>query len=89
VTAAAFAFWVVALLNWRSKLEVGTVAARRRAVRMGRPPGPPESVRRNRVATTLTDAELQALEKLAVNRGLPLGTLIHELLARALRARNR
>lgn len=52
---------------------------------MGRPPGPPESVRRNRVATTLTDAELQALTKLADSRGLPLGTMLYELVSKALR----
>jgi len=51
---------------------------------MGRPPGPPEQVRRNRVTTTLTDAELRTLERMAVNRGLPAGTMLYELVKRAL-----
>jgi hypothetical protein len=55
---------------------------------MGRPPGtggPPENVRRNRVAVLVTDAELLALERLAQAREMPLGTVAYELLARALR----
>lgn len=46
---------------------------------MGRPPGPPEQVRRNRVTTTLTDAELRALERLAAERGVPAGTALYQL----------
>ena len=56
--------------------------------KMGRPPGtggPPENVRRNRVAILLTDAELAKLHRMAEERDLPFGTLAHELLARALR----
>jgi hypothetical protein len=53
--------------------------------RMGRPPAPPETVRRNRVTTTLTDAELAALERMADQRGLPTGTMLYELVRRALR----
>jgi hypothetical protein len=55
---------------------------------MGRPPGPAEKVRRNRVATTVTDAEKQKLERLADERGVPVGTLIYEFIKRALRRRN-
>ncbi len=54
---------------------------------MGRPPGPPEKVRRNRIATTLTDAELKVLTRLADEKGLPLGTTLHELVKKALRRR--
>jgi hypothetical protein len=54
---------------------------------MGRPPGPPESVRRNRVATTLTDAELEQLERLAADRGVPVGTALYQLVKRALKPR--
>ena len=57
----------------------------KRVPKMGRPPGPPEKVRRNRVATTLTDAELASLERLAAERGLPIGTALYELVKRALR----
>jgi hypothetical protein len=52
---------------------------------MGRPPGPPEQVRRNRVTTTLTDAELAALEKVAADRGVPIGTALYQLVKRSLR----
>ncbi len=34
-----------------------------------------------------TDAELTALEKIAAEKRLPVGTLVHELTARALRTR--
>jgi len=52
---------------------------------MGRPPAPPEQVRRNRVVVMLTDAELASLHRLADARGKPQGTVAHELLSRALR----
>lgn len=52
---------------------------------MGRPAGPTERVRRNRVAVMLTDAELEQLERLAIRDGKPLGTVAYEVLARGLR----
>lgn len=52
---------------------------------MGRPPGPPELVRRNRVTTTFTDAELEKLERLAAHQGVPVGTLLYNTVKRALR----
>lgn len=52
---------------------------------MGRPPGPPEQVRRNRVAVMLTDAELATLHRMADAQAKPLGTVAHELLSKALR----
>ena len=63
-------------------------ARKREAPRMGRPPGPPgppELVRRNRVMTTFTDGELEHLERLSKREGVPLGTLIHRAVKRALR----
>ncbi len=51
---------------------------------MGRPPGPPEKVRRNRIATTLTDAELEQLGRLADAAGVPLGTMLYQLVKRGL-----
>ena len=63
---------------------------RRKAVRMGRPPGsggPPESVRRNRVVVMLTDAELATLRRLAESRELPLGTMLYQLVNRSVRAK--
>ena len=54
---------------------------------MGRPPGPPEKIRRNLVRAMVTDADLQKLERLADEQDLPLSTLVYEILARALKRR--
>lgn len=61
------------------------MSARRKAKRIGRPPGPPEQVRRHRVTTTLTDAELSALERMAEARALPVGTMLYQLVKARLR----
>jgi hypothetical protein len=56
----------------------------------GRPKGtggPPELVRRNRVTTTLTDSELEALTRLADGKDLPLGTMLYELIKGRLKRR--
>ena len=53
----------------------------------GRPPGPVEDLRRNRIAFMVTDAELARLERLAKERKLPLGTVAYEIVERALRRR--
>ena len=58
-------------------------------VRMGRPPGPPERVRRNRVTFTVTDSELADLERLADEQGLPVGTFIYQIVARSLARRRK
>jgi len=58
--------------------------------KMGRPKGsggPPEKVRRNRVATMLTDAEFAELERLAAAKALPLGTMLYEFVKPRLRRR--
>ena len=52
---------------------------------MGRPPGPPEKVRRNRITTFLTDAEFAKLERLADRDDVALSAAAYEILARALR----
>ncbi len=54
---------------------------------MGRPPAPPETVRRNRVATFLTDAEFVKLERIADQKDLPLSAAVYEILAPALKRR--
>ena len=46
---------------------------------------PRAEVRRNRVVVTLTDADLAALHRWAEERGLPLGTVVYEVVERALR----
>ena len=35
--------------------------------------------------TTVTESELAVLERLAADRGLPLGTMLYQLVKRALR----
>lgn len=62
--------------------------AGRKKARMGRPPGPPDTVRRNRVVVMLTDAEIAALRDLADSKGLPTGTAAYQIMARALRRRS-
>jgi len=50
----------------------------------GRPKGPPEAVRRNRVVVMLTDGELEKLHRVAAQKSLPLGSMAYELVARGL-----
>jgi hypothetical protein len=57
--------------------------------KMGRPPKPQGEVRRNRIAIMVTDAELRALEQVAEQRRQPLGTIVHELLAKLLKSRRK
>ena len=54
---------------------------------LGRPPGPPEKVRRNKVFAMLTDSEMEKLERLAEEQELPLSTAVYEILARFLKRR--
>jgi hypothetical protein len=54
---------------------------------MGRPPGPPEKVRRNLVRAMVTDSELEKLERMADQHDKPLSTVVYEILARALKRR--
>ena len=54
---------------------------------MGRPPGPPEKVRRNPIRAMVTDSELEKLERMAGEHGQPLSTVVYEILARALKRR--
>ncbi|HTF32187.1 MAG TPA: hypothetical protein VK714_00635 [Myxococcota bacterium] len=53
----------------------------------GRPKGPVEAVRRNRVVVMLTDGELAKLHRLAEEKVLPLGTAAYEFVARGLARR--
>ncbi len=52
--------------------------------RLGRPPGEPETVRRNRVVTMVTDAELRKLSERAQDKNRSLSAIIHEILSRHL-----
>ena len=55
--------------------------------RMGRPPQAPESVRRNRVTTFLTDEEFSKLEQIAAHTDKSLSAALYELVARSLKRR--
>jgi hypothetical protein len=55
---------------------------------MGRPPGPPQKVRSNRVVTYVTNVELAKLERIADREEKPLSAIVHEMLSRSL-ARHR
>ena len=55
--------------------------------RVGRPAGPREKLRRNRVVAMVTDAELAKLDRMAEAKDLPLGTVVYEIVAQALRRR--
>jgi len=52
--------------------------------KLGRPPGPPEQVRRNRLVLTLRDSDLEALQRIADERAMPVGTVAYQILARGL-----
>jgi hypothetical protein len=54
----------------------------------GRPKGPEADLRRNKVAFMVTDAELAKLQRLASERVLPVGTVVYEIVERALRRRS-
>ena len=58
-----------------------------RKKRVGRPAGPPESVRRNRVVAFITDAELAKLHRMADQKDSPLATVVYQLLSGALKRR--
>ena len=47
---------------------------------MGRPPGPTERIRRNRVVTLVTDAELRQLAEIADRQNRSLSSVVHEIL---------
>jgi hypothetical protein len=64
-----------------------TTRSNRRRKKLGRPKGsggPPELVRRHKVAVMLNDGELKKLQRLASTRDLPLGTTAYQLVARGL-----
>ncbi len=66
-----------------AKTEVGAQPCRR----LGRPPGPPEAIRRKRVVTLMTDAEFEKLKTIAEKQGKSVSALTHEILLRFLRRR--
>ncbi len=60
----------------------------RKRTKFGRPRGsggPPEKVRRHRVAVMLNDTELKKLHRLAAKTDQPISTAAYQLVARGLR----
>ena len=55
--------------------------------KLGRPPGNPESCRRNRVVTLMTDAESEKLTQIAETEDKSVSALVHEVLSRFIRRR--
>ena len=55
--------------------------------RMGRPAQAPETVRRNRVTTFLTDDEFAKLELIAAETDKSMSAALYQLVARALKRR--
>ena len=55
--------------------------------KLGRPPGDPESSRRKRVVTLMTDAESEKLAQIAEMEGKSVSALVHEVLSRFIRRR--
>lgn len=51
---------------------------------MGRPPKNPAKVRRNRIVTFVTDAQLAALQNISHREGKPLSAIVHRLVLEAL-----
>ena len=68
----------------RGKKKTGRGGARPGS---GRKPGPPELVRHNRLSLVLTDSEQEQLQREADREGIPIATLGHRIIARALRRR--
>jgi hypothetical protein len=56
--------------------------------RMGRPPSSLDTVRRNRVVTMVTDAELAKLKSLVEAEGKSLSFVVHDVLSRYLKRRS-
>ena len=56
--------------------------------RLGRPPGAPESIRRNRVVTLLTDAEFEKLVRFADEEEKSVSAFVHQIISRYLKRRS-
>ena len=55
-----------------------------RSIRMGRPPLPAETARRNRLVTFVTDSELELLRRHADTEGVTLSAMMHRILKHSL-----
>ena len=72
-----------------AKIDAGTPGSQRLgSQRLGRPPGSPESIRRRRVVTLMTDAEFEELARLADEEGKSVSAFVHQIITRYLKRRN-
>ena len=67
-----------------AKMEGGTAGSHR----LGRPPRAPESIRRRRVVTLMTDAEFEKLARLADEEEESVSAFVHQIITRYLKRRN-
>ena len=67
-----------------AKTEVGAQSRHK----LGRPPGPPESIRRRRVVTLMTDAEFDKLMRIADENENSVSALVHQIVSRYLKRRS-
>ncbi len=59
-----------------AEMEAGTQGSHR----LGRPPGDPESIRRKRVVTLVTDAEFEKLARIADEEEKSLSAMVHHIM---------
>ena len=79
--------------NVKSRNGIATTWQRRKlilegGVDGGRPPRAPESIRRNRVVTLMTDAEFEKLTKVAEEKEESVSALVHQIVSRYLKRRS-
>ena len=67
-----------------AKTEAGTHGNHR----FGRPPGDPESIRRKRVVTLVTDSEFEKLARIADEKEKSLSSMVHQIISRYLKRRS-
>ena len=56
--------------------------------RLGRPPGDPESIRRRRVVTLVTDSEFEKLARIADEEEKSLSAMVHQIISQYLKRRS-
>ena len=70
--------------NHMAKPKIGKKRGRRR----GRPPGTPESNRRKRVVTLMTDVEFEKLTKVADEKEKSVSAMVHQIILQYLKRRS-
>jgi hypothetical protein len=67
-----------------AKSEIG----KKRGRRLGRPPGTPESIRRKRVVTLMTDTEFEKLTQIADEKEKSVSAMVHQIISQYLKRRS-